>query len=129
MDRDTMIFLLRGGHIDMPERLARGIWPHPPLHMSLLVTLITECLANEEWFPRRWQPAQSGQRVREGGTIHRVAPNRFIHRAQRHAATDPMILAETVETVFSTAQDAARHYLRWDLNLPGKLDSWTVLDR
>jgi hypothetical protein len=33
-----------------------------------------------------------------------------------------------VETVFSTAKGAVRHYLRWDLNLPGKLDSWTVID-
>jgi len=129
MDRDTLIFLLRGGHLGMPERLARGIWPHPPLEMSQLVALITECLTEEEWFPRPWQPPQLGQCVREGGTIQRAGPNRFIYRAQRSAATNPMLLADSAETVFTTAEDAARHYLRWDLDLPGKLDSWLVLDR
>jgi hypothetical protein len=129
MDRDTLIYLLRGDHIGMPERLARGIWPHPPLAVSQLVTLITDCLAEEEWFPRPWEPAQAGQYVHEGGTIQRAGPHRFIYRTQRHAATDPIILAESAERVFSTAEKAARHYLRWDLNLPGKLDSWTVLDR
>lgn len=113
----------------MPERLALGIWPHPPLEMSQLASLIAECLATEEWFPRRWEPAESGRPVREGGTIQRAGPGRFIYRAQRHAATDPGALAESTEAIFSTAEDAARHYLRWDLNLPGKLDSWTVVDR
>lgn len=113
----------------MPERLALGIWPHPPLEMSQLVNLITQCLGKEEWFPRPWEPAESGKPVREGGTIQRAGGGRFIYRAQRHAATDPGILADSTEAIFSTAEDAARHYLRRDLNLPGTLDSWIVLDR
>ena len=113
----------------MPERLARGIWPHPPLELSQLVALIADCLAEEEWFPRCWEPAKPGHNIHEGGTIQKLGPHRFIYRTQRHAATDPMILAESSERVFSTVEEAARHYLRWDLKLPGKLDSWTVLDR
>jgi hypothetical protein len=29
--------------------------------------------------------------------------------------------------VFSNAHDAAVHYMKWDLNLPGDLDGWKVV--
>jgi len=38
-----------------------------------------------------------------------------------------LVLAEQTEKVFSSSQDAARYYLKWDLNLPGDLDGWTVV--
>jgi hypothetical protein len=128
VDRESLVFLLRGGHLSMEERLARGIWPHPPLKMSALVATIAEVLEQEEWFPHRWEPAALGKPVHEGGTIQRIGRRRFIYRAQRHHPVIPTVLAESVETVFSTAKGAVRHYLRWDLNLPGQLDSWTVID-
>jgi hypothetical protein len=121
MDRESLIILLRGGHLSMEDRIARGIWPHPPVKMSALVATIAEVLEREKWFPRRWEPAAPGKPVHEGGTIQRIGPRRFIYRAQRHHAVVPTVLAESVETVFSTAKGAVRHYLRWDLNLPGKL--------
>ena len=31
MDKDILTFLLKGGHINVPDRKAKGIWPHPPL--------------------------------------------------------------------------------------------------
>ena len=128
MDKDSLVFLLRGGHLSVEERLARGIWPHPPLEMSALVETIAEVLEKEEWFPRRWEPAAPGKPVREGGTIQRIGPRRFIYRAQRHHPLNTTVLANSSETVFPTAREAVRHYLRWDLNLPGKLDSWKVID-
>jgi hypothetical protein len=128
MDKDSLIFLLRGGHLSMEERFARGIWPHPPLEMSALVTMIAEVLEKEEWFPRRWEPAAPDKSIHEGGTIQRIGPRLFIYRAQRHHPLDTTVLAGSSETAFSAAEEAVRHYLRWDLNLPGKLDSWTVID-
>lgn len=128
MDKDSLVFLLRGGHLNMEERLARGIWPHSPLKMSALVATITEVLKKEEWFPRRWEPAVPGKPVHEGGTIQRIGPRHFIYRAQRHHPLNTTVLAGSSETAFTSAEEAVRHYLRWDLQLPGKLDSWRVID-
>jgi hypothetical protein len=38
------------------------------------------------------------------------------------------MLAQTTERVFSNARDAARHFLKWDLLLPGDLDGWKVIE-
>jgi hypothetical protein len=65
MEGETLTMLLRGEYINMPERIQRGIWPHPPLSFS---------------------------------------------------------------RVFSSAKDAARYFLKWDLHLPGDLDGWKVIE-
>src|SRR5262249_8184106 len=85
------------------------------------------CCNRKRWFPREWKPAELGESVCEGGVIERQSSSRYVYRAQRHHPTRPDILAEQTETVFSSAEDAARHYLKWDLNLPGKLDGWVVV--
>jgi hypothetical protein len=128
VDRDTFVFLVSGGHLDMPERLRRGLWPHPPLKLTEVVEIVADCISRSEWFPCSWQPAEEGKPVHEGGTIQQIDPRHFLYRAQRAHPLRPRVLAETVETEFSTAEGAARHFIKWDLHLPGDLDGWKVID-
>lgn len=127
MDSETLTFLLRGGHLNVPDRIKRGLWPHPPIQFADVLERLTAILVSERWFPCEWQPAVPNEPVREGGVIERQAPSRYIYRTQRHHPTVPTLLAERSETVFKSAEAAARHYLKWDLHLPGDLDGWQVI--
>jgi hypothetical protein len=126
MDDDTLTFLLRGGHIGLADRVARGLWPHPPLRFRELARHVARVVRREGSFPRPWRPHEPGQPVDEHGVVERRGPFRYVYRAQRHHATDPRLLAEVTERTFLSAVAAARHYLRWDLHLPGDLDGWVV---
>lgn len=128
MDLETLTTLLGGEHLDMPERIKRGLWPHPPLKLSDVIEHLTTILKSEKWFPRQWKPAIPGEPVWEGGVIERQSSSRYVYRSQRHDPINPNVLAEQTEKVFSSPEGAARYYLKWDLNLPGDLDGWTVVD-
>jgi hypothetical protein len=127
MDNESLTYLLRGGHYNVPERIARGIWPHPPLQFETLVEHLAQLIRKERWFPYERKPHKAGEAMDEFGIIERIAPNRFVYHAQRHSAHNPCTMAESSENVFATAEEVARHYLKWSLHLPGDLDSWTVL--
>ena len=127
MDSESLTYLLRGGHYNVPDRVARGIWPHPPLRFDALVKHLAQVIQKEKWFPYEPKVHKSGEPVVEMGFIERVAPDRFVYHAQRGYAHDPCTIAESSKTPFSSAQDVARHYLKWSLYLPGDLDSWQVI--
>lgn len=127
MDSETLTFLLRGGHLNMPERIERGSWPHPPLIFSDVVGHLAQVLKSEKWFPREWKPAVPGESIWEGGVIERKARWIYIYRVQRHHPINPNVLAERTKKVFLSPGGAAKHYLKWDLNLPGDLDGWKVV--
>jgi hypothetical protein len=128
MDDETLLFLLKGGHLSMPDRIARGAWPHAPLSFEAVADYLATVLEqNERWLPCRRQPHQVGQAVREGGTIERQANHRYVYRSNAAHPTSPTILNRSVETVFQTAREAAVYYLHWDLHLPGDLDGWQVV--
>jgi hypothetical protein len=126
MDSESLTLLLRGQHINMPDRLERGLWPHPPLRFSDLVQHLAEILRRGTPFPRFWLAHKKGQVVVEGGVIEKHRDG-YIYRSQRSAPLDPSALAETNERRFESAEAAASHYLRWDLHLPGDLDGWKVI--
>lgn len=126
MDSETLTFLLRGGRISMPERIERGLWPHPPLKYSDVVRHLAHVLKSERWFPREWHPAVPGEAVWEGGVIERKARWLYIYRTQRHHPLDPTVFVEKSGKLFISPKAAARYYLKWDLNLPGYLDGWKV---
>ena len=128
MDEEELTTLLRGGHINMPERIARGLWPHLPLSFSEVLAHLMKLLNQHRWFPREWRPHREGEPVHEAGTVERRGPDRYVYRAARHHPIQPDVVAESTERVFSSAEDAARFYLRWDLNLPGDLDGWKVVE-
>jgi hypothetical protein len=55
-DSETLTFLLRGGHLSVPDRIERGLWPHPPMKLSDVANHLAGILQEEEWFPRKWHP-------------------------------------------------------------------------
>ena len=128
MDSETLLFLLKGGHLSVPDRIARGAWPHAPLPLDYITDYLAIVLEQgDASFPYRWEPHRPGQLVREGGTIERQGVDRYVYRTNAHHPTSPTTLSETAETVFSNARAAAVHYLTWDLHLPGDLDGWKVV--
>jgi hypothetical protein len=127
MDENTLLFLLRGGHLSMSDRIEKGLWPHPPLKYSDVVECVTKAVELETWFPLEWKPIE-GKSIREGGIIERLSSSKYIYRSYRHQAINPTILAEQSEIVFKSSQAVVRYYLKWDLHLPGDLDGWQVTD-
>ena len=67
-----------------------------------------------------------GELVFEGTVIQKVSPSRFICHSRRPSVYDLYTVAEEAQKEFHRAQDAAAFYLKWELNLPGRLDSWIV---
>jgi hypothetical protein len=126
MDEETLVVLLRGGRMSAEERVQRGLWPHPPLRMKALEATVARLVERDGAFPHPWRPHRPGEPVDEHAVIERLGPLRYVFRARRHCATDPFRVAETGTRWFLTARGAARHYLRWELHLPGDLDGWTV---
>src|ERR1700726_662431 len=122
MDEETLSMLLRGGHMNMPERVARGLWPHPPLRFSEVLAHLAKLLDQHRWFPPEWNPHREGAPVNEGGTVERLRPDRYVYCATRAHPIQPQVVAQSTERVFSNAEDAARYFLTWDMHLPGDLD-------
>lgn len=112
----------------MPERIARGLRPHPPLSLSQVLSHLTGLLGQHRWFPYAWEQHREGEAVREGGTIECQGSDRYVYPASRAHPIQPRVLAQTTERVFSNAEAAARYYLNWDLHLPGDLDGWKVIE-
>jgi hypothetical protein len=107
--------------------LSAAYGPHCPIKLSDVVRHLARVLESEKWFPREWKPAVPGESVWEGGVIERQSPSRYIYRSQRHHRINPNILSDQTKKIFTSSEAAAHFYLRWDLNLPGDLDGWTVV--
>ena len=128
MNDETLLFLLKGGHLSMADRLTRGVWPHPPLPFGAVASFLAKALEQgERWFPYEWEPHRPGQVVREGGTIERQGDHRYVYRSASAHPVSPTTLNRFIETEFSSPLDAAVHYMKWDLHLPGDLDGWKVV--
>jgi hypothetical protein len=126
MPADILTFLLRGGHLNVEERQAKGIWPNERLRYSEVLDHLASVIQSEEWFPRKMPDHKPGDLVYEGTVIQKVTPSQFICHSRRPSVYDLRTLAEQSEKEFSKAKDAAEFYLKWELNLPGRLDSWIV---
>jgi hypothetical protein len=127
MPPEILTHLLKGGHLSVEERKKLGLWPNETLRFDDIVGHLARILENEEWFPRKLLEHKVGDPVKEGIFIQRQAKNKFACYAQRSSIQDVNIVAERTETVFSSAKDAAAFYLKWELRLPGRLDSWPVI--
>jgi len=128
MDSETLTTLLRGEHINVPDRIARGLWPHPPIRFDQVLAQLTKLIEANEWFPSESRVHSEGEAVDERATIQRIGPNRYVFRMSRAHPANPSLLSQSVENVFISAQDAANHFLRWSLNFPGDLDGWKVIE-
>ena len=126
MPPDVLTFLLRGGHLNVEERKEKGLWPNEKLRYSEVLDHLATLLEREEWFPNAMPEHKLGDPVYEGTVVQRVSPSRFVCHSRRSSAYDLRRLAEESHNEFLTAREAAKFYLKWELNLPGRLDSWIV---
>ena len=126
MPLDILVGLLRGGHLNVEERKAKGLWPHERLQYSEVLDHLARVIEQDEWFPRRMPEHKAGDVAYEGTVIQRVLPTRFVCHSRRSSVYDPRAVAEEARREFQGAREAAEFYLKWELNLPGTLDSWIV---
>lgn len=127
MPSEILTRLLTGEHLNVEERKALGLWPLETLRYSEVVEHLAIVLESQRWFPQSPEALIKGSAVREGIYVRRESPGRFVCIAQRARANDPTVMAENTETVFSSPREAAEYYLKWELNLPGRLDGWSVV--
>ncbi len=120
MDDETLTYLLKGGHLNMEERSSRGVWPHPPLRYDDVRDHLIKIIEKEEWFPC---DLSSG---REGVVIQNTGKNYICHSLQ-YSAYGPQFGSRKDQKSFRSAKKAADFYLKWDLHLPGDMDSWKVV--
>jgi hypothetical protein len=126
MPPDTLTFLLRGGHLNVEERKEKSLWPNERLRYSEVLDHLATLLEHQEWFPRAMPEHKPGDLVYEGTVVQRISPSRFVCHSRRLSVYDLRTLAEESHKEFQSARDAAAFYLKWELNLPGRLDSWVV---
>jgi len=127
MPPEILTRLLAGEHFNVEERKSLGLWPSETLRYSEVVEHLATVLKSQQWFPQSPDASEKESAVREGIYVHRQAPNHFVCIAQRARADDPTTMAEKTETVFKSPRAAAEYYLKWELNLPGRLDGWPVV--
>ena len=61
MPPEVLTFLLRGGHLNVEERKAKGLWPNERLRYSEVLDHLAAVIEHEEWFPRMMQPDDAFQ--------------------------------------------------------------------
>jgi hypothetical protein len=112
--------------LSVAERKEKGLWPDERLHYSEVLDHLVTILNCEEWFPQAMSEHKSDDSVYEGTFIQRVSPTCFVCHSCRHSIYNPNTVAEESHKEFRNARDVAEFYLKWELHLPGKLDSWIV---
>ncbi len=120
IDSETLTYLLTGGHLNMEERRERGVWPHPPLAYSAVLTHMVQLIQNQEWFPCDLSEG------REGLVIQNTGESFVCHSLCYSAFGHPIISGQS-QQVFANPEEAAAYYLKRDLRLPGDLDGWNVV--
>ncbi|MDF1746913.1 MAG: hypothetical protein P1V19_24700 [Gimesia sp.] len=120
MDSETLTFLLSGGHLNMEERSARGIWPHPPIAYSVVQTHLVQIIQNREWFPCDLSEGRDGVIIQNCG-------NTFVCHLLDYSYMGAPIISSQSQQLFITPEEAADYYLKRGLRLPGDLDGWKVV--
>lgn len=120
MPPEVLTFLLRGGHLNVEERKAKGLWPNERLPYSEVVDHLAAVIEGEGWFPRMIQPADS---FLDRITVQRLDRDHFVchgSKLLRDVGEQPIYECRN-------AQKAAAFYLKYELGIPpATLDSWIV---
>jgi hypothetical protein len=79
---------------------------------------------------QNWSPEQIAGTQKRAHPTPRLPPTRNSSRclSPRNHTPKLRLSFQTATTVFSSAEEAARFDLKWDLNLPGDLDGWKVVE-
>jgi hypothetical protein len=127
MPPEILTRLLKGEHFNVEQRNALGLWPCETLAYNEVAAHLARLLESDEWFPQTPPTPIQDAAIREGIYIQRQERNLFLCFAQRSRTNAPSVLAEKTQTEFHSARSAANFYLKWELNLPGRLDGWPVV--
>jgi hypothetical protein len=128
MEHETILYLLKGGHLSMQERAEMRIWPHPPLLFGDLVDELVEYLETHTWFPHEWVERKDGEIIDDVWVIEKTNDRKFIYRSRIADPYDMTKIAAKTEKIFDFATEVAEYYLKIALHLPGRLDKWLVVD-
>jgi hypothetical protein len=128
MDSETIIYLLKGGHLSMQERQEMRIWPHPPLLLGDLVDELIEYFETHRWFPHEWVERKDGETIDDVTVIEKTNDRKFVYRSRSADPHDMTKIAAKTEKIFDFATEVSYYYLRTALHLPGRLDKWLVVD-
>jgi hypothetical protein len=128
MDSEIIIYLLKGGHINIQEREERGIWPHPPLLFTDLLDELVKYLETHKWFPQEWVERKNGELIDDVEVIEKIDAGKFIYRSRAANPHDITTIAAKTEEIFDSVTEVAEYYLKNALHLPGRLDKWKVVD-
>lgn len=120
MPLETLTFLLRGGHLNVEERKAQGLWPNERLRYSEVLDHLAAVIEQEEWFPRMMEPDDV---FVDAITVHQVGRAHFVchgSKLLRDYGEQPVYECRS-------ARKAAAFYLKYELGIPpATLDSWIV---
>lgn len=126
MDNETLLFLLKGGHMDMPTRIEKRLWPHPPLRIKQCVSVIMSALNNTSCFPSCWVERKNGELIDDFSCIEKTTDNKFIYHYREASPYNLKLISVNEQKKFNTAEEAIKYYLHHELHLPGDLDGWKV---
>ncbi len=127
MDADTLTEILSGKHLSMPDRVVRGVWPHPPLILADLVEHLAKIVASRDWFPKPFRRAEPGHLVADLTAVERRGAHEYIVHVQRSGPSG-FTVAGAAERRFHSPRDAAAFFLRAEYRLPGDIDGWKVVE-
>lgn len=127
MPLEILTRLLKGEHFNVEKRKELGLWPSETLNYTYVLKHLSKIIEQCDWFPFEIELNGSNETVYEGIIIHHESDDSYRCYAKRALANAPNIKAEESEYVFKTAKEAAEYYLKWALNLPGRLDGWPVV--
>src|SRR5262245_5706283 len=71
MPPEVLTRLLAGGHLNVDERKALGLWPMETLRYDEIVKHLAAVLESQEWFPQSPDAVNGSLAVREGIYVHR----------------------------------------------------------
>lgn len=128
MNQNDLLFLLKGGHVNMPARIEKGIWPHPPLNLKDCIAVIVKVLEKDKYFPSVWIDRQEGELIDDVVSIEKINDEKFFYYYREANPRNLRKISTYKEKIFKTGQDAAEYYLRNILRLPGDLDGWKVVE-
>jgi hypothetical protein len=127
MEPSDLTALLGGHHFSMPDRIERGMWPHPPLRIGHLIKHLAALLSSRAWFPKAFRRAVPGEMVPDVAVVECRGPSEYIVHLQSSEASG-LTVAGYRATAFHSPSSAAEFYLRTGLRLPGDLDGWKVAE-
>lgn len=126
MNTGTLTEVLSDKHLSIPDRIARGACPHPPL-LFADVSHFTNIVASRRRFPKPFRAAAPGHLVAELTDVERRGPHECVVYEQRSGPSGYTVTGVALQR-FDSPTDAAAFFLCTEHRLPGDIDGWKVVE-